>query len=147
MGLKDRLASRKRPTTTYSLRIDSDDVARAELAAAQVAADDDRIAVAQAAVEACYEQVTLTALTPVALEELLAAHPATDKQRAENKTMFNSDTFIAPFLAACVESDVTEAEWIEYTTTGAMTTGEVADIFNAAWALNYRVPDLNVKKG
>jgi hypothetical protein len=146
MGLKDRLATRKRPSTTYSLRIDSDDAARAELSAAQAADDEERIAAARAAVEACYEQLTITALPPVELEALLAAHPPVEKDRG--KKIFDPRTFIPALFAACIKSDITtEEEWAEYTTTGAMTAGEVNELFDKAWEINYRVPSADLPKG
>lgn len=147
MGLKDRLATRKRPSTPYKLRIDSDDAARAELAAAQMEGDEERIALAETAVQACYEQVTITALPPVELEKLLAAHPPTDEQRAKKPPELFDSTFIPALLAVCVESDVTEDDWIEYTTTGSMSTGEVSDLFGTAWLINYRIPNPDLKKG
>jgi hypothetical protein len=153
MGLKDRLAARKRPSTSYSLRVDDDTAARAELAAAQQyrsptgSSDAGRVAAAQAAVDACYEQLIITALPPVEMEALLAAHPATDAQRAKDKAVFNSDTFVAALLAACIDSDVTEADWHEYTTTGSMSTGETNALFAAAWEINYRDPSPSIPKG
>jgi len=148
VSLKDRLANRKRPSTTYSLRIDDDTAARAELAAAQAAGDDARVAAAQAVVDACYEQVTITAVAPKTMEELRAAHPPTDIQRdRDKKAEWDPATFVPALLAACVDSDITEAEWAEYTTTGSLNSGEVNSLFNAAWEINYRVPDINLKKG
>lgn len=159
MGLKDRLAARTRPSTSYSLRIDSDDAARAELIAAQAVGDEKRAAKARKAIAACYEQITIVALPPgpkpnpqpddpMDLETLRAAHPPTDEQRAKNKdVLFNPQTFVPALLAACVESDVTEAEWAEYVTSGAMSTGEVSALFNLAWEINYRVPDPTIPLG
>jgi hypothetical protein len=144
MGLKDRLSSRQRPTATYSLRIDDDTVARAELGAARAAGDEARIIAAQEVVEACYEQVTLTALPPAELEALIAAHPP--PKESQGQKAWNPVTFIPALLAASVDSDVTEDDWAEYHHSGAMTTGEIADLFNAVWELNYRAPDPNVKK-
>lgn len=148
MGLKDRLATRKRPTATYQLRIDSDEVARSELAAAETAGDEDRKVATRLAVEACYEQLTIVALPPVDMEELREAHPPTDEQRKKHGALFNPTTFIPALLAACVESDVTEEDWAQYTSTGAMTSGEVTDLFNTAWALQYAVaPSPDLPKG
>lgn len=144
MSLKDRLATRKRPTITYALRIDDDTIARSELVAAQAVGDEGRIVAAREAVEACYEQVVITALPPTELEELLEAHPPPPAD--QGKKMFNPATFVPALLAACVNSDVTEEDWAEYVTAGAMTTGEVSAIFNAAWELNYRVPDPSLPK-
>jgi ferric-dicitrate binding protein FerR (iron transport regulator) len=139
MGLKDRLAARRRPTATYALRIDDDTTARAELGAARAAGDESRIVAAQEAVEACYEQVTLTALPPVDLEALIAAHPP--PKQLQGQKIFNSATFIPALLAVSVDSDVSEGDWAEYYTSGAMTTGEVAHLFEAVWSLNHRPPD------
>lgn len=159
MGLKDRLAAKKRPSTSYSLRIDDDAAPRAELVAAQAAGDDRRAAKARKAVEACYEQVIIVALPPgpkpnpqpgdpMDLETLRAAHLPTDEQRAKSKdVLFNPRTFVPALLAVCVESDVTEAEWAEYVTSGAMTTGEVSALFNLAWEINYRIPDPTIPLG
>lgn len=144
MGLTDRLATRKRPTTTHSLRIDDDKVARSELAAAVAAGDEARIVAARLAVEACYEQLTLTALPPVKFETLLEDHPPPPAEKAQK--MFNPATFVPALLAACVDSDVDEATWTEYTTTGAMTIGEKAALFQAAWDINYREPSADLLK-
>lgn len=145
MSLKARLGSRKRPTDVYALRIDDDTAARRELAAAMDAdADPSRVEAARAAVDACYEQVTITALAPVDMEDLLEAHPPVDPER---KTMFNPVTFVPALLAACVESDVTKEDWAEYTTKGPMTTGEANELFRVVWELNYRTPDPSVPKG
>jgi hypothetical protein len=142
MGLKDRLGARRRPSAAYSLRIEDDSPARAELAAARAAGDESRVVAAQEAVEACYEQVTLTALPPAELEALIAAHPA---PAGVNK-IFNPRTFMPALLAVSVDSDVAEEDWAEYYTSGAMTNGEIIDLFEAVWQLNYRVPDVHVKK-
>lgn len=153
MGLKDRLAERKRPSTIYQLRIDDDSAARAALEAALAyrsptgSGDSGRVAAAQAEIDACYETLTITALPPVEMEALLAAHPATDAQRGKDKTVFNPDTFVAALLAACIDSDVTEADWQEYTTKGSMSTGETNALFAAAWEINYRDPSTSLKKG
>lgn len=144
MGLKDRLSARRRPTATYSLRIDDDATARAELGAARAAGDEARIVAAREAVEACYEQVTLTALPPVELEALIAAHPP--PQNMQGQKIFNPATFIPALLAVSVDSDVTEEDWTEYYTSGAMTTGEVAHLFDAVWTLNHRPPDPSLPK-
>ncbi|MGH3427347.1 MAG: hypothetical protein ACRDQZ_07225, partial [Mycobacteriales bacterium] len=147
MGLKDRLAGRPRPTRPYSLRIDDDTTARAELAAARAVGDENRIVAAQTAVEACYEQVTITALPPITMEELIAQHPPPQTKPGGQEKIFNPATFVPAVLAACVDSDVTEADWTEYITTGALTIGEVDDLFHAVWTLNYRAPSPDLPKG
>lgn len=147
MGLKDRLASRKRPSTTFLLRVDDDTAARRDLATAQALGDDDGIADAQAAIAACHEQITITALAPVDMEALLATHPATAEQQAANKSIFNPDTFVPALLAACIDSDIDEGAWAEYTTKGSLSAGETNALFDAAWNINYRVPDSSIPKG
>lgn len=160
MSLKDRLAARARPSVPYRLRVDDDTRAQAELAAARATGDADRIALARDAVRTCYEQVTIRALQPgpstppdpdvVDMETLLAAHPPTEEQRDKNRrVMFNPRTFPPAFLAVSVETDpvITAEEWAVFTTSGAMTTGEVQDLFNTAWNLNHRAPDPDVGKG
>jgi len=149
MGLKDRLSGRKLPSTRYSLRIDDDTAARAELLAARAAGDDTRIALAQEAVDACYEQVAITALPPGLMEALLEEHPPTAGQRERNKAvLFNPKTFAPALFAACIDSDVTEEDWTEYLgATGPMTAGESIELFNTVWELNYRAPDPDLGKG
>lgn len=147
MGLKDKLAKASRATVTAQLRIGNVTAAQAALTAAQADGDPDRIKAATAAVGACYEPVVLTALHPAQMETLLGKHPPTDEQRERTKSVFNLDTFVPALLAASIESDMTEDDWAEYTSTGAMTAGEVADLFSKAWELNYRVPDVDLKKG
>lgn len=149
MSLKDRLAQRPRPSTTYRLRIDDDTAAREELAEAQTTTDAEWLVAAQVAVDSCYETVTITAMAPLDMEKLRAQHPPTDEQRAQVATaQFNADTFVPALLAACVTSDpvITEADWTTYMATGALTFGELNALFQTAWELNYRTPDVNLKK-
>ena len=145
MGLNDRLKTKKRSTDTYPLRIQDDAKARAELAAARAAGDESRTVAAQLAIEACYEQVTIIAMDPPKFEDLLEKHPPPPEQA--DKKLFNPVTFVPALLAACVDSDVTVEDWIEYTTMGTMTRGEVADLFNTVWDLNNRIPRSDILKG
>lgn len=147
MGLNDRMANRKRLTDAYPLRIDNDKVARSELAAAVVAEDESRVVAARLAVEACYEQITITALSPNKMEDLREKHPPTDEQRKKHGALFNPTTFIPALLAKCIDSDVTEENWAEYTSTGTMTPGEVNDLFNTVWNLHYTAPSPDLPKG
>ena len=147
MSLRDRLAKGTRPRVTYPLRVEDDTAARSELAAATASGDEERITLAREAVDACYEQVAIVALPPAEMEELLGQHPPSDSQRKDG-AIFDRVTFVPALLAACVESDVTEDDWREYTSTiGPMTPGEVNALFNTAWDLNYRAPDPWVGKG
>lgn len=145
MSLRDRLAARQRPTVTFLLRIDEDGAALAELAAAQAVGAPERVAAAEAAVEACYERLTINALPPADLEALVEAHPPSEAER--DKKIFNMPTFLPALLAACVDSDITEDEWATLTTKGPLTQGETTALFQAAWEINYRSPDPGLPKG
>lgn len=146
MSLRDRLAVRARPTTTYGLRVDDDTTARAELVAAQADGDAERVAAARAAVHACYEQLLIRALPPTDMEALLEAHPPTKTQR-DRGAVFDPVTFVPALLTACVESDITVDDWSDYTTKGPLTQGETTALFTAVWELNYRAPDPDLPKG
>lgn len=145
MSLRERLAQRARATATFDLRIDDDTDAQVELAEALDGDDPDRLAAARAAVQDCYETLHITALPPADWEALVAAHPPADG----HERLWNIDTFGPALLAASIDdSDITEQEWAEYTTKGALTTGEVHALYDAVLTLNYRVPDTSaVGKG
>ena len=148
MSLRERLAARARPTASFHLRVDDDSQAHADLVAAQAVGLPERIATAQAALEACYERLELSALAPADMEALLEAHPPPPDQRESTNVMFNQVTFVPALIAACVvDSDMTEDDWVEFTTKGPVTRGEVLALFNACWDLNHRTPDINLKKG
>lgn len=146
MSLKAKLSKRELPTALFPLRTDDDRGPRAELAAAQDAGDERRIAAAQAVLEACYEQITIRALPPGEVEELLEQHPPTEEQ-AKRNWIYNPVTFPPALLAACIDSDITADDWAQYTTKGPMTRGEANTLFNTVWDLNYRVPDPWLGKG
>ena len=144
MSLRERLRERSRPTTTFPLRIDDDTQARRELAEAVAGGED--TAEAQAKVDACYETLHITALAPDDMEALIAAHPPTEEQRKRD-AQWNSATFVPALFTACIQSDVTEEDWAEYTVKGPMTVGEVSALFDTVMAVNYRTPDPNMGKG
>lgn len=148
MSLRERLAKRARPSTTFHLRVEDDTAARMELDAARASGDDDRVAAAQAAVDACYEALAITALTPADWEALVDAHPATPEQRkAKPEAWCNQTTFLPALLAACVEGDETEDDWADFTSKGALSLGETNALFDAAMAVNQRWPDPHLGKG
>lgn len=140
MKIGDRLSSRPPVTAQYQLRVADDRETRAELAAASAEGDETRIAAALAAVQACYEEITITALAPEVMEALQGQHPPTEEQRDRN-ALYNAATFPAALIAACVDTEDTEQEWAEYTTKGPLTPGEALDLFHACWDINYRTPD------
>lgn len=136
MSLRERMRAKSRATATFPLRIEDDSDARTELAAAQADGNPERIAAAQEALDACYEELRITALAPSDMEALIAAHPPVQDQQAR----WNPVTFVPALFAACVDSDVTEDEWLEYSTKGPMSAGEVNDLFDRVLGINYRTP-------
>lgn len=134
MSLRERMRAKAPATTTHSLRIEDDTVARAELTAAHADGGPERIREAREAVNACYEELQITALAPDDLEALIAEHPPADPQ----KNLWNPVTFIPALLAACIEGDATVEDWTEWTTTGPMTAGETNTLFDKVYGVNYR---------
>lgn len=145
MALRASLAQRKPPTTEFSLRVYDDRRARAELAAALAEGNPQRMTEAQAAVNACYERLIITAIPPVDWEGLVAGHPPTDQQRA-NGGWCNSDTFAPALLAVCVEGDETEADWADAITKGGMSQGEATALVQAVYDINLRILDPDLPK-
>ncbi|MGH8010250.1 MAG: hypothetical protein ACREQ3_24920 [Candidatus Binatia bacterium] len=145
-SLRDRLGRRARPQVTYSLRVEDTTAAQAAVAAAQESGDDNLIQAAQTTLSGCYEILVITALPPQEVEELLGRHPPADPAK-KNDWPFNEATFVPALLAACIDSDVTEEDWVEYTTKGPMSRGEVMALFDAVWSVNYRAQDPSVPLG
>ena len=148
MSLKDRLASAKPRTATHRLRIEDDATPRADLAAAQASGDQEKIAVAREALDACYETIALSAIPPDDWEALIGEHPPTKDRRAQG-AWCDPVTFLPAALAACVQDqdeELTEADWADYTRRGAMTPGEVVDLYDDVVALHDRSPQLSLGK-
>jgi L-asparaginase II len=98
-----------------------------------------RVEAARAAVDECYEVLTVTALPPADLEALIAAHPPTGEQK---DAVYNQDTFRPALFAACVEGDMTEQDWAQWCTKGPVSLGERNELFWVAWGVNGRAADL-----
>lgn len=129
------------PTAIHLLRVRNDRQARAALTEALESGNPDRIADAKTVVAACYEQITITALPPNEIEDLLKKHRPTPEQEKRG-ALYNPDTFKPALVAACVlDSDITEDDWAEYMTKGPMSFGESVALFNACWDVNYPPPD------
>jgi hypothetical protein len=183
---RDRLLRRPRPSIGYPILIVDQATliaARAELAEAQAAARqlvvagkpaaarrraEKRVADAQAAVDACYEVITLTALPTsgeVTAEKLAAAHPPTDEQMANARKAreeaarlgeppppwppWNDDTFRPALLAASCNNGMTEDDWRQFLAEH-VSSGEAHGIWMACLAVNQkeRVADpLVIPKG
>nr|MDT0660867.1 hypothetical protein [Micromonospora sp. DSM 115978] len=163
---------RQRPSMPYRLLLDAAQAeeARQRLATAQArqrqvrlratgldgvdpAQDetDREVEAAQAALDDCYETLTLRALVPADLEELIGQHPPTEAQLAAAKTAraearqraeepppwpsWNDDTFRPALLEATVDGDMTVADWAGFLARN-VSTGEARDLWRSALQVN-----------
>jgi hypothetical protein len=170
MGLRDELRGRGLPQATFSIRrVPSEELAAAEAeldaaigelrdaeAARRVSsALRQQVEDAAARLDACFRELTIRALPPADLEALVNAHPATEAQRDKvPDAAWNRDTFAPALLAVCVfdepgatEPALTESEWVQETTKGSMSLGEIGALFEACWRVNDRSPDVRLPKG
>ena len=154
-GRRERLLARRRPSTVYQLAVDDDTAAVAAVAAAKdelgtarfrsddsaaqaVTDAEERLAAARAAVEACYEPVTLTALPPAEFEALIAKPEYAARDGKDER--WNVDTFPRACFLACVDTgDLTAEEWAEFAD-GSLSQGEREALFLAAVSVNARWP-------
>jgi hypothetical protein len=154
-GRRERLLGRKRPSIDYQLPITDAAAAVAELEAAKAAfdsaqfrADDSagqaaadaqgRLEVARAAVQDCYEPVTLTAMPPAEFEALVAKPEHAPREGKEEK--WNTETFPRSCFLACVDTgDLSVDEWAEFVDSG-LSQGEREALYLTAVAINARWP-------
>lgn len=159
-GLRDRLLARPRAWASYPVRIDDDTAARAAVEQArqtlaliqmqsQLTEDGEAVAAAQQAVataeellRGCYEQVVLRALPPKRWEDLVGKHPLRPGSTDE---VWNTETFPRAAFVACVEGDLTSAEW-DQVLDEVLSQAERVRLCNAAIAVNVRVPDQTLPK-
>jgi hypothetical protein len=173
---RQRLLARPRPSIGYPLQVVDQQTltaAQQELGAAQadlrqvILSDkpktsvvrrkaDQRVAAAQAALDLCYETITLTALPTageLTAETLAAAHPPTDAQMAKARQerqeaaqrgeapppwpVWNDDTFRPALLAACCTNGMTAEDWAAFLGQH-VSTGEANGIWLACLAINQR---------
>ncbi len=162
MSLRERIAQRARAKTSWPLRIDDTTEAQAALEAIEheariligtyeadspeIAALKVRLEEARVAVDACYEQVELEALTPVDFEALAAEHPANGEVGPDGEPKAWADTFGPALLLECVRGDLERAEW-EKLLAEELTEGEKISLINAAIILNMRSPNPGLPKG
>jgi hypothetical protein len=154
---------RQLPTTVWKLMVDDDVAARVELAQAETALDlvqmgpqdDDtdaelekaraRVEAARAAFEACYEPITIQAVTPTRFEELAKDHPRRDgKDEAWDFPGLSRALFFEG-----VRGEVTREEW-EHILDHQMTWAErdgLDGVLWAAMAVNGRTPSEVIPKG
>lgn len=159
-SLRDRLRARPRPTLPYELPVGDvaaarQAVARAEdaLRAARFRSDDgaeqavaaarEALTGAEAALKACYETVTLTALPPADFEALVALHPPREGTSDE---AWNVDSFPRACFLACAPVDLSEAEW-ESVLAENLSIAERAELYSVAIAVNVRVVTGALPKG
>lgn len=158
-SLRERLRNKRRPSAPCRLRIDDTAPAQRALEEAVVAlrlaqaGDSDaetleghRQAVreARAALEGCYEPITLLALPPADLEALIAAHPP--RKDDDNDVEWNNASFPRALFLACVQGDLSSEEW-ETILAESCSDGEVNALEQAAIAINVRAPEGTVPKG
>jgi len=154
-GRRERLLARKRPSAPYQLAVVDDTDAVAELAAAKEALDtagyrtdegaeqavadaEARLEKARAAVEACYEPVTLTAMLPEDFEALVAKPEHAAREGKDER--WNATTFPRAAFLACVSTeDLSTEEWATFAAEN-LAQGERESLFLAAIALNARWP-------
>ncbi len=93
------------------------------------------------------EQVRVRAIPADDWEALVALHPPTEAQR-ERGDAWDPATFRSALLAACVltpegEEPLTEEEWADAAASGWMVVGELNALFNCAYLLNDRTPQVS----
>lgn len=148
MAIREALQRKALPSRTFPVRIQDDTEAIEALANAEQAGDEDRIKAARGALDACYEWLQITALSPNAWEALVKAHPPTGEQiKADPKAWVDQDAFVPALLEACIDGEETAADWQDYLQTGPMSVGEVTELINAVWVLNDRSPGPFLGKG
>lgn len=161
-AFRARLKAKKHRTTTYDMVIVDDQVAgeaetnlagaerdlrRAKVSGdeAEIAAAEEALEQAKAAVRACYDTLLFRALPSHEFEALISAHEPTKEQQKDG-AQWNTDTFPPALLAACaVDSDMSEQEWAE-----ELSPWSVADrnaVFSAALSANVTARSLTLPKG
>lgn len=165
MSQRDRLLKRRLPTVPFRLMVDDDSDARRELADAEAALElaqygpqDDaakaevkkargRVEKARAALDACYEVITIRAVTPARFEEMMKDHPPREGKKEE---IYNPETFSrALFLEGVQDPELTRDEWEVFLDTQlSKAERDGSDgIFWATLALNTRTPSEDIPKG
>ncbi len=153
MPLRERLASRSRPTATYLLQIDDTTEAERELSEAQaaliLATDDDkeaareRVKAAQSKLEDCFEPIVFTALPPKEFEALVDAHPP---RKGTEDEAWDTTTFPRACFLACAPGELSSEEWDQFIAERC-SDGETSALYSAAISANIRVPDPSLPKG
>lgn len=163
-GLRDRLLDRQRPVLAVSLLIDDDTQARRDVALAEEAfrvahlrGEDDREKAVRAArrevdktikaLDGCFATVTVRAMPPEEFEALIAAHPPEQgKDGGDAGEAWSDVTFPRAAFLACVDGDMSRAEWEKFLDTQC-SQAERLQLYNAALSVNVRAPSYAVPKG
>ena len=154
MSLRERLAGRARPTATYRLRIDDTTDAERELSEAQTSlllasTEEEKgrarqdINTAQAALDACFEPIVMTAMPPREFEDLVDEHPA---RKDTDDEAWNTETFPRACFLACAPNEMSAEEWDAFLAERC-SDGEQIALFTTAIDANLRLPDPSVPKG
>lgn len=164
MSRRERLAKRKLPSATVSIRLDPTsteaDEAREELRQAELdlrlaeeSPDHTRLSdlrealqTAQARVDAAFEYFVINAIPAHEFEALINDHPPSPDQRKEGMS-WNRETFFPALLAACVEGSESARDWADMLKDGTFILGEWTALISTALQLNDRSPDVNLGKG
>ena len=158
MGLRERLVGRPRLASVCRLKVDDTDAAEravdvaleqhrlaqmlvADGKSADVAGTKRKLDKAQAALDACFEPVTIRAMAPPDYEALLAEHPAPK----DSDNAF-AETLPRALFLACVEGDMGQAEWEAFLDESA-SQGEREALYLTALQVNTRPPDESIPKG
>lgn len=154
----ERLKNRSLPTDTYWLQVDDTtepgralaearDQLRTRLLIDASAEDVDKareaVKAAEAALKACYEPITVTALEPGAWEDLIKEHPP--REGHPDDDVWNTDTLPRAAFLACAPKEWTPAEW-EAFLDHKLSPAEREGLYITAVAVNARVPDPTVPK-
>jgi hypothetical protein len=166
-SLRERLLARERPSHRVPLQVEDPADAIREAVLAEDAwrtchlmpEGPDRTAAirkarrdldrAAKAVNDCHEQITVRALPPEDFEALVAAHPPRDakelKEGEEPDEAWNDKTFPRALFLACVDGDLSRAEWEKFLD-GQCSSAERGQLYLAAQAVNVRIPNVAIPK-
>lgn len=156
MGLRDRLRSRQRPHAVYRLRVDDTTEAERELREAREthrraikndidpAAAQERIDLAEEALNGCHEEIVFRAIPPSDLEALIAAHPPAEDDK---DSAWNPETFpLALFTASAEAEEMGEDDWRQLLEHD-VSHGEKLEMMLLAQSVNVRAPSSHIPKG
>lgn len=160
MGLRERLQQKARPTDECKVAVEDTRAAERELqeAAANLqllsfAGDAEsreaaqaRFTAARAALEACFETVTFTAMDPDLFEQLSESEEHAPREGHPLDDAWNVDTFPRAVFFECAPDVFSREEWEDWLR-AQVNDGERIRLYNTAVNANLRVLDPSVPKG